>query len=92
MSKDLVVGLRTCNSCGTVYFGVSLKAAKTEVRRFNKYFNSLSERAKKTYSKGKLENYLKCYCGNDFTNFRDTKEGDCPDGVTISPIVIPSKP
>lgn len=80
----------TCTKCGEVYFTVSRKAAEKEVREFNRYYHSLSKEHQQDFyggKKAKLLTYEKCWCGNSYKNFRRTKKGDCPDGVTLSPII-----
>lgn len=82
--------LVTCLKCGEVYFEVSREFAIDEVERFNKYFDSLPKNEQDDYYggiKSKVSNYEFCWCKNIYTNFRDFKMGDCPDGVTISPII-----
>lgn len=35
-----------------------------------------------------MSHYEHCHrCGGSYKNFREYKEGDCPDGVTMSPII-----
>lgn len=82
---------RTCNKCGWVHFGVTREFAENEVKRFNDYFNTLTEDKQQKHYGGKcssIAQYDRCFfCGNSYTNFRDFKEGDCPDGVTLGPII-----
>lgn len=85
------LGARTCLKCGTVYFGVTREFAKDEVERFNAYFATLAKKEQDDYYGGKgssIKTYENCYCGSSHTNFRDFKPGDCPDGVTMSPIIV----
>lgn len=84
----------TCKKCGWVYFGVSREHAEAEVKRFNEYFYKLSQKNRKRLYGNKpasIQLYEKCWCGNDYTNFRPSRRGDCPDGCTISPIIIGEK-
>ena len=87
--------LRTCNACGWVAFGVTRESAVTSVMRFNDYFNRLSLEQQQAYYNGKgasLDSYMRCFrCGGNYTNFRDSKEGDCPYGVTLQPILLVEK-
>jgi hypothetical protein len=80
----------TCNGCGWVSFGVSRQYALDEVKRFNEYLASLDP-ATRTANYGKQEvsitSYEKCWCGEPYTNARDSKPGDCPDGCTIGPMI-----
>lgn len=76
----------TCKSCGTVSFLITLKEAKAEIRRFNRYYNSLSKAVQKKYYGGNestLQNYRCCLK----MDLRKSKKGDCPNGCTISPVV-----
>lgn len=83
---------RTCLKCGWVAFGVTRGFAEGEVKRFNKYFDSLTEeKRQENYNnhKSSIESYEKCYCcGGSYTNFRESCEGDCPIGVTMNPIIV----
>jgi len=82
---------RTCNKCGWVHFGVTREHAEAEVKRFNDYFNTLSEDKQQKYYGGNcsgIELYDRCsFCGNSYKDFRDSKEDDCPTGVTLGPII-----
>ena len=79
-----------CNKCGWVHMGVSRAYAEAEVKSFNDYFNALSIRHQAYYN-GHLScisNYETCdCCGNHWKDFRQAKDGDCPDGCTIGPII-----
>lgn len=80
----------TCNKCGEVYFEVSREYAVDEVRRFNEYFNTLSKKDQDDHYGGtgsNIKRYEYCWCKNPHTNFRDSIAGDCPNGVTMSPII-----
>ena len=81
----------TCNKCGWVAFQVSRKSAEAEVKRFNEYYDTLSKKEQKDYYGGKkstIDFYERCMlCGGSYTNFRNAVKGDCPDGVTINPII-----
>ena len=85
--NDLV----TCNKCGWVHFTVTLDYATKQVQQFNEYYNTLTVEKQQMYYNGKpssVYQYFKCMsCGNDYKNFRPFREGDCPDGVTINPIL-----
>lgn len=81
---------RTCLKCGWVAFSITRKKAIAEVLRFNKYFDSLSRAEQKSFYGGKstsIKDYEKCWCGNPHTHFREYKEGDCPPGATLSPVI-----
>lgn len=82
--------LVTCNSCGWVSFAVSREYAVNQVKEFNEYFDSLDAESKRLYGnqKADFDFYERCFrCGGSFLNFRETKEGDCPEGCTIGPII-----
>jgi len=84
--------MRTCKSCGWVHMGISKIECEDAVERFNKYFYTLSKKERKDYYGDKpaiISSYDKCFnCGGSYENFRDYEEGDCPDGVTIQPIMV----
>lgn len=71
--------------------GVTLAHAWAEVWRFNEYYNTLSTKEQVNYYGGKpasINQYLRCFfCGGFCSEMCEFKEGDCPDGVTIQPIV-----
>ncbi len=79
----------TCLKCGWVYFQVSLAYAKNEVKRFNEYFDTLTDEWKENFGgrHSVLSSYLNCWCGNEYLNFRDSNPGDSPDGCTLNPIL-----
>lgn len=80
----------TCLRCGWVYGSVSRAYAVNQVAEFNTYFATLSPEIQERYYGGKgatLDNYLTCWCGNSYKNFRESKPGDVPDGCTIGPIL-----
>jgi hypothetical protein len=80
----------TCLKCGWVYFEVTREYAENEVKKFNEYFNGLTKEKQDEYYGGRgssIKTYEQCWCGSDYKNFRDSKEGDCPNGVTMSPMI-----
>ena len=82
--------LVTCNKCGWVHFVYTRVEAEEEVRRFNEYFDSLPPKKQKDYygNHASIALYEQCFrCGGSYTDFRHFKEGDCPDGCTIQPII-----
>lgn len=89
--KSKTLKCRTCKSCGWVYFGVSREYAENEVKKFNRYFKKLSLKDRKDYYGNKPANilpYETCWCGNSYTNFKKSKKNDCPNGVTMSAIIV----
>lgn len=81
----------TCNKCGWVHFEVSREYAQNEVQHFGEYFRTLTLERQEEYYGGRpgyIEDYEHCgLCNNSYKNFRDSVEGDCPDGSTQSPII-----
>lgn len=81
----------TCLNCGWVSFQVSREYAEVEVKTFNDYFKTLSLKERKDYYGNKpssIKNYESCqYCSVSYKNFRDSLPDDCPDGVTMGPII-----
>lgn len=80
----------TCLKCGWVSVEVSREYAVHHVFAFNEYFKALPKDKQQDYYGGKgasLEAYETCRCGGPYQNFRDAKIGDCPDGVTMGPII-----
>lgn len=83
---------RTCNKCGRVAFAVSRAYAETEVAKFNTWFEQQTQETKDMYGGegSSIEEYERCLmCGGSYENFREAKEGDCPNGCTLSPIIYP---
>lgn len=80
----------TCLKCGLVSMGVTKKHAENEVKNFNKYYDTLTKAEQKNYYGGRkssIENYKCC----SQMKLRPFKEGDCPDGVTLGPVIWESK-
>jgi len=88
---------RTCLHCRWVHFGVTRRHAENEVKRFNKYFETLSKEKQDEYYGGKgssIEQYEYCdRCGAFYTQFRESEPNDMPNGSTIGPIIydVPKK-
>jgi protein-arginine kinase activator protein McsA len=82
---------RTCNKCGWVHFAVTREHAENEVKKFNEFFDSLTEEQREDSYGGRrstMKEYENCFfCGNTYEDFRDAKEDDCPIGVTLGPII-----
>lgn len=84
----------TCKSCGWCHFSVSLDYAKSEVEKFNNYYNTLDKEKQELYYGSKpssLEkDYLHCmFCDGPHDNFRDYNPGTDTNlnGHTVNPIV-----
>jgi hypothetical protein len=75
--------------------GVTLEHAWAERWKFNEYYKTLSLKEQVNFyggSPSSITQYLMCHaCGAFCTNMREYQEGDCPDGVTLSPIVAHSQ-
>lgn len=82
---------RTCLRCGRVAFSITRKRAEAAVRTFNEYYGRLSTSDREKYygsTPASIALYERCMqCGNSYTNFREEREGDCPNGCTLSPII-----
>ena len=81
---------KTCGRCGWVHFAVSRTFAEEQVRRFNEFFDSQTGEVKESYGNkhSEIKNYERCFvCRAPFTCFKPFKEGDCPIGVTMQPII-----
>lgn len=87
MKSDLV----TCLGCGWVYFQVSEAFVQDWEKTWEKYWPTLDQEGRESFGlpdgPPSRASYLKCRCGNPYTNFRDAKKGDSPDGCTINPIL-----
>lgn len=92
--------LRTCLKCGRVAFGVSRQYAVGQARRFTRFIRSVygqqvadqyGIKDPSNYTQDWRKEYGRCGCGNSWENFRDAKEDDCPDGCTLSPIIVLGK-
>ena len=78
----------TCTNCGWVYFAITRKHAEKEIAKFNAYFDTLAphERAHFGNKPSSIRDYEGCrMCGKNA--FRPFQKGDCPDGVTMNPVI-----
>lgn len=84
---------RACLACGWVHFGVSREYAESEVARFNAFYEKADAETKACYGgPSSISNYEHCMrCGGSWTNFREAREGDCPDGCTLNPIICETR-
>lgn len=82
--------MRTCGQCGWVHFGITRKDAEAEVARFNAFYDASSPEAQSHYSgRSSMGNYDKCFrCGAPAICMQPYRQGDCPEGCTIGPILI----
>lgn len=79
----------TCTNCGWVHFAVTRKHAEQEVAKFNEYYDTLSKEKQDEYYGGKnaiIGNYTGCFACKK-NDFRPSKDGDCPNGCTIQPVI-----
>lgn len=64
----------TCNECGWVYYAISRMEAIQEVQRGDENSNIID--------------YEFCsVCHNNYKNFRDSLDGDSPEGCKLYPII-----
>lgn len=81
----------TCLKCGWVHMAVSRDYALQQIHAFNEYFKDLTPEQQQDFYGGRkssMRDYSNCnLCGEAYTEMRPFKEGDCPDGVTIGPII-----
>jgi hypothetical protein len=83
----------TCLNCGWVHMGMTKEQAAQEVANFNVYFAKLTPKEQQDYYKGRpssIEMYIGCFRCKQ-TRFRKAVPGDCPDGCTIQPVVVPEE-
>jgi len=82
----------TCKQCGWVHFQVSSQYIDKWEADWKIFWAKSSQETREAYGcpnePPKRDGYYKCFfCGGDYTNFRDFKAGDCPEGCTIQPIL-----
>lgn len=87
----------TCNNCGWVHIAVTKKYAKDQTNQFGDWIDSQNGetrsyyglKAGDKYDRHKhFRDYQHCFrCGGHYKNFRESKDGDCPRGCTIGPIL-----
>ena len=80
-----------CLKCGWVYMARDRDICQAEVDSFNHHFYKLDKAKQEEYYNGKcsrIENYETCFrCDNNYKNFTDAKDEDCPTGSTINGII-----
>lgn len=81
--------LCTCTNCGWVHMAYTREDAEQSVLVFNRYYDTLTPALQQDYYGGKassVEDYEGCgFCGG--YEFRHYEDGDCPEGVTIGPVI-----
>lgn len=76
----------TCTRCSWVSFAVTKAHAENEVKKFNEYYHTLSERDQQSYrGPSSLDTYTCQVCGS--TTFRLSTAEEIPYGSTISPVI-----
>jgi hypothetical protein len=81
----------TCLECGWVHFAVTRESAERAVADFNAYYDAWPKETQEMYGgPADIKNYLSCWCGSQ--SFRKAEAGDCPDGVTIGPVIWEESP
>lgn len=75
----------TCIHCKTVSVAVTREYAEKEVADFNRYYDSLPPSDKKFFHGHSSIDRYRC-CGN--MKLRDFIEGDAPDGITMSAVIL----
>lgn len=80
-----------CKKCFWVHFEVSREHAESEVKKFNEYFQTLSEEDKDRLYGGipsMIQKYERCnMCGGSYKNFRVAKSEEVPFGSRVGPII-----
>lgn len=82
----------TCLNCGWVHMAYSRAEAEAELANFNAYYDKLTPEQREDYygsiEGSTIEQYERCHrCGGSYKNFRESCQGDAPNGVTIGPII-----
>jgi hypothetical protein len=75
----------TCIRCGRVSRGKSRAEAEQQVAESNAWIDSLPADEQLRQTRASLDMYRCLGCGG--TNFKPSEDGDCPDGVAISPVI-----
>ena len=82
---------RICKVCKWVAFPVTRKYAEAEVKKFNKYYSTLTEQDQISHYGGhgsSITRYETCtFCGGSYKNFRAAKNSEVPFGSTMGPII-----
>ena len=89
-------GNLTCLGCGWVHFEVTERDANASVKSYNDWVIGISADDLELWDmtgkeRATLRGYQHCFlCGaeNAATNFRPSKDDDCPIGCTLQPIYL----
>lgn len=81
----------TCTECGWVSYAVTRAEAESEVASMTRYLATLSAADRRGWAPegATLSSYV-CQCGG--SDFRPARAEDCPDGVTVNPVVWEGNP
>ena len=81
--------LVTCNGCGWVHYEVDEYQARRSIEEFNKHYDAMSEEYKSNYvGRASIMDYMYCMrCHTPYLNFKDSEDGDVPDGSTVNLIM-----
>lgn len=86
--------LVTCLDDGWVSFVITKSEALSHVRKFNKYFRSLSKKKQREYYRGtkcSLKDYACLVCGGRKFRLYDERIDVDVDGCTINPVIWDSE-
>ena len=75
----------TCIECGRVSRAYTREKAEKQVEESNDWINSLPASEQSRHTRASLNMYVCLGCGG--TEFRKSENGDCPDGVTLPPVI-----
>jgi len=79
----------TCTHCGRVGVKYTPEQMNNAILRFNDWFESQTQSTKDNFgNKQSKESDYSCLTCGHYGPYRLFKAGDCPDGCTISPVVI----
>ncbi len=84
--------LTTCINCGWVHFKVSTEYIASWKKEWEDLWSTMSQDDKESFGVTKAppsdSSYYRCdFCNGSYRNFRDFKDGDCPTGCTVGPIL-----
>jgi len=75
----------TCVRCRRVSRAISRADAEKLVSDTNAHIDSLPPEHQARHTRASLDMYRCLGCGG--TDFRPSSDGDCPDGVTLAPVI-----
>ncbi len=83
----------TCLNCGWVHMAVTREHAEEQIQLFRAHYDKMSYEDQGMYCHNPptLATYTGCnFCGK--SKFRPFKDGDCPTGCTIGPVIYEDDP